>query len=416
MGFGACKPNQIALIFLNTGAFFVAGALLGFGIFAFSYMRTTNTALVWLVIAISVCTMFTTAMGAWGALLKKHSVLKVYFYSVLLVDIVLLVLGTSCFIWSSEIDSYVYFSFQTVKDAMPTSECATSNPTTAVAIAACKNTMSDTLQSNLKYMGGSCIAMAMLMVCGLVVAGRMLTWQRLISPLLNGGGLVLAIFAVFCIGACTSMLVGENDKLVKETWAHYMALATSCLVLVLGGIGVYGVRRYHSGILLSYLVLGVLVVVMLGALTYLGYAQRDHITSWTADNFDSSENIRSSLDKCACNNDDYNIACGASDNPVCNEKSSDGKLKHYQCSGSSCTLKAGTATQKYCLSTSRCIDKTVHAVRADLAAIGTMSVFSIVFLLVVLVASHTVRVKLIEDAKNGPEASEPDQGRLEGKI
>ena len=61
----------------STSRQFVAGTLLGYAIYVFSYMRTTNPALVGVCIGASVATMIATGMGAWGSLLKKHGVLKV---------------------------------------------------------------------------------------------------------------------------------------------------------------------------------------------------------------------------------------------------------------------------------------------------------------------------------------------------
>ena len=59
--------------------------------------------------------MIATSMGAWGALLKKHGVLKVYFYTVLLLVILLMVTGTLSYIWADAVTEYVDFAFTDMK-------------------------------------------------------------------------------------------------------------------------------------------------------------------------------------------------------------------------------------------------------------------------------------------------------------
>jgi len=409
--FNSCSRAQLLLIFGNTIAFFVAGTLLGYGIYVFSYMRTTNTAVVIVCIGASVGVMIATAMGAWGALLKKHGVLKVYFYTVLLLDIVLLVTGTLCYVRAAEVSDYVDYEFQTVKGAMPDSECDFVT-TTAGGIAACKSNMKETLQDNLRYMGACCIVMAVMMLFGIIAAARLLTWDRLTGPLLHGGGVVMILFAIFNLSLAVDMILNEQDALQEDVWATYVAAGSAAVVIILALLGITGMRYSDpmsasraACLLLGYQVVGFITVILLGYLAVLAYVQCGDITSWTTDNFDTGNKIRSNLnDNCYCNNDDYTTACGSGNNPYCNEKYANGTLKYYICSGGTCTVDSSNAyALQYCLTTSLCVDKAVDSAQGSLAAIGTMSAFYTVYLLVCMLASLNVRRKLVETVEHGVE-------------
>lgn len=400
MAFGSCSRSQLVLIFGNTLAFFVAGILLGYGIYVFAYMRTTNTAVVCVCIGASAGVMIATAMGAWGSLLKKHGVLKVYFYTVLLLDILLLVTGALCFIRSAEVVDYVEYDFQTVKDAMPDSMCSDYHITTSSGISSCKDDMTDKLQGNLEIMGGASIFVAVMMFFGLIVSGRLLTWDRLTGPLLSGGGIVMICFAIFILGMSISIILNMQDVLEQDAYATYIAVAASAMIMLLGIVGIVGMNRRSTCTLMVYQVLGFLCIIILFTLAILAFSQCTDLTKWTTDNFDTGNNIRDSLDECYCNNDDYSTSCGSGANPYCNAKDSAGDLIYYTCTDGSCVRNSTNSTAaKYCLSTALCVDKAVDGPQGSLAAIGTMSCFYLLYLVVCIAACRNVSAKLVEEQR-----------------
>lgn len=400
--FGSCSRSQLFLIFGNTLAFFVAGTLLGYSIYVFSYMRTINTAVIGVCMGATTGVMIATGMGAWGALLKKHGVLKAYFYCVLLLNIVLLVTGTLCYIRADEIDTYVDYKYKTVKSAMPYAECdfcvTNGHDCTADQISQCKSNITSVLENNLRTMGACCIIVAILMTLGTIAAGRLLTWDRLTGPLLHGGGVVMIVFAIFNILMAVDFIVLETDAIKDDTWATYVAAGTGGVIVVLALLGVAGMQTKSPGALLAYQIFGFLSVILLGYLAVLSFTQFSDITQWARDNFDKDANVRSNLnDVCFCNNDDYDNTCGQIQ---CNAAASSGTgYQYYNGTGGILTLVNQTQPLKYCLSTSRCVDKAVDSAQAGLAAIGTMSIFFIVYLLICLSASHNVRQKMVEELR-----------------
>jgi len=423
MAFGSCSKSQLALIFLNTFAFFIAGTVLGYGIYVYSYMRTTNGEIVGVCLGASVATMIATAMGAWGALLKKHGVLKAYFYFLLLINLVLLVEGTLCIIVANDVNEYVDANFLTVKDAMPDSQCSlTFAPgwtiTSAVEtnIASCKKTMTDTLRDNLRYMGVCCIVMAFFMVFGLIAAGRLLTWDRLTGPLLNGGASMMVAYGIMDLVIGFTLIVEEKtDSIRNHNYSGFIAIVAGFMAFILAAVGIQGMRAKSIGLLLVYQVLAFLLAALLLALCITAALQSDDITSWTGDNFDSGKNIRSDLDKCSCNNDDYPVSCGqtyyAGTVPSCNERTFVGNLKYYTCTGGSCILDTSNALAKtFCLPTNLCVDDTINKTEANLAAIAISAGFFIVYLAICLAASINVRMKMQEEESNAStlHASSPE--------
>lgn len=396
--FGGCSRNQLALIFLNTCAFFVAGTLLGYDIYVFSYMRTTNPALVGISIAVAVCVMIATGMGAWGALLKKHGVIKAYFYFVLMVDILLVVICTVCYITANDVGDYVDYQYRKVLSAMPDSTCGTPQSETIAYISGCKNSMKDTLQENLRTMGACCVAMACVMLLGLIASGRLLTWERLTAPLLNGGGVVMVCFAAFCIAVAARMTTEEADKLTKDAWAGYISAAGAAFVLLLGILGISGVRNKSVGVLLAHQILALLTIVLLIVVAAVSFVQYNDIESYAKDNFDKGTNIRNSLNINYCDNDDYAHDCSS---VTCGDKNSTGAYKYYTCdltSNQTCILNAGSATAiKCCLSTNVCIDKATDVLQADLVAMGTTAVFYVIYVFIVLRASRNIRAKFVDE-------------------
>jgi len=354
--------------------------------------------------------MIATAMGAWGSLLKKHGVLKVYFYSVLLLDIVLLVVGTLCYVRADEISDYVDYKFLTVKDAMPSSQCSgldTTNVSAAgqVAIQQCKNNMQSTLEDNLRYMGVCCVIVAGMMVCGLVAAGRLLTWDRLTGPLLHGGGIVMILFAIFNITMAADIIANQESALVKDAWSTYVAVGAAVAIVVLAIMGIVGMSRKNTCLLLVYQVWGFFCLILLGYLTGMAFAQEATLTDWTRDNFDTDNNVRKNIDQCYCNNDDFAVGCGVAPNIICNERDANDDLKYYNCVGSTCTRKfdANAATpdavELYCLETYECINKAADVSQANLVAIAVMSMFYLIYLIVCLAASSNVRAKMLEEQR-----------------
>lgn len=434
--FGSCSRSQLFLIFGNTLAFFIAGGLLGYSIFVFSYMRTLNTSVIIVCMGATTGTMISTAMGAWGSLLKKHGVLKAYFYCVLLLNIILLVTGTLCYIKADEIDGYVDYKFRTVKDAMPNSECefcsdnGAGDCLTADHISQCKSNMSDTLQDNLRTLGCLSILVAIMMTFGSIAAGRLLTWDRLTGPLLHGGGVVMIAFALFNILFAIDFIIIENDAIEDDAWATYVAAGVGCVIVILSLVGIAGMQTKSPCLLLVYQILGFVSLILLGYLAVQSFAQFSDLTDWTRDNFDKDKNVRDKLnDDCYCNNDDYDFSCGTGTSQIqCNQayatsysgyassyastatasyssaSSTASSYRYYTCTDGTCTRLTGTTVdalgaQQYCLTTERCVDKVVDSAQAGLAAIGTMSCFFIIYLLVCLLASTNVRAKMVEEQR-----------------
>jgi len=422
MAFGSCSRAQLALIFLNTLAFFIAGTLLGFGIYVYSYMRTTNAAIISVCLAASVATMIATGMGAWGALLKKHGVLKAYFYFLLLINLVLLVEGTLCIIYSNQVDEYVENNFQRILEAMPDSECyfavnpyASIDANVKLNIALCKSNIKGTLKDNLQYVGGCCIAMAVIMIFGLIAAGRLLTWDRLTGPLLQGGASMMFLYAILSLILGIDLLVEEETASVRDRdYSGYIAIAAGVLLLFLSATGVFAMKQKSSLLLLVYQVLGILIFVILVILCGTAAHQSDSLKSWASDNFDQDKLIRPELHSCDCNNDDYPSGCGApivigavaTTVPFCNARDLNGNLLYYTCVNGYCELDiSNTLATTFCLKNSYCVDQVVNDSQAILAAIATSSGFFLVYLAICIAASFNARIKIQEEASTNAASS-----------
>ena len=182
---------------------------------------------------------------------------------------------------------------------------------------------------------------------------------------------------------------------------------------LVGVVGMIAMSSRSPSTLTIYQIFGSLAIVLSIVLTICSYVQFWDIQSWSTANFDSGEDIRSSLDNCYCNNENYGVACGTSPNIICNAKTA-GVLDYYTCTNGDCVVNsADTDAVKYCLSTSSCAKKAAATSQLSLALIGTMACWYLIYLLVCLSASSNVKAKMVEEQRQEAE-NEPGTAILPG--
>ena len=126
---------------------------------------------------------------------------------------------------SGQMQLYVDYDYQNVKQAMPGSSCVVGE-----GIPDCKITLKDEINSNLSLMGLFCLLMAIVMLGGVTAAGRLLSWNRITGPLLHGGGVVMVSFGVLNLLEALNIINNQTHTTDMDATPAYLAIVGPALV------------------------------------------------------------------------------------------------------------------------------------------------------------------------------------------
>lgn len=299
---------------------------------------------------------------------------------------------------------YVDYDYQSVKGAMPKDTCVDGQ-----GIPDCKITLKDKISADLSLMGLFCLLMGLVMLGGVTAAGRLLSWNRITGPLLHGGGVVMVGFGVLNLLEALNIINNQSHTTDMDATPTYLAIVGPALVACLGLVGIVAMRTRSPTLITVYQGLGLVTIILSCVLSALAFSQFDSISQWTIDNFDTGSNVRSKLGLCYCNNyDESTPACGVAPNVQCNAVTA-GSLSHYTCTGGSCSLNPGTSqanSGKYCLTSAMCAKKAVNSAELSLGIIGSMACWYLLYLLVCLAASSSIKANMVEEQRQEMEQDE----------
>ena len=209
-------------------------------------------------------------------------------------------------------------------------------------------------------------------------------------------------FGVLNLLEALNIINNQTHTTDMDATPAYLAIVGPALVACLGLVGIVAMRMRSPCLISLYQALGLLTVVLSCVLSALAFSQFNSIQQWTIDNFDTGSNVRSKLDLCYCNNyDEITPGCGTGPNVQCNAKTS-GALSYYTCTSGNCVLNAGSSSAnsaKYCLTSEMCAKKAANSAQLSLGLIGSMACWYLIYLLVCLAASRSIKNNMLEEQR-----------------